>query len=250
MGPIVTLLTDFGLADSYVAEMKAAILSKATDIRLVDISHQVSPGDIRAARYLLGRAWRRFPAGTVHVVVVDPGVGSARRAIALHHQGQFFTGPDNGVLTAVLNDAEIVELPIPRDASPTFQGRDVFAPVAARLAKGEQLTGLGPGINEPVRLPLPVPRRENGVVEGEVIYVDRFGTLIANIPGDWVQGANAIEVAGKPVGALRRTFADVDSGAFVSFVGSDGLLEIAVRDGSAAKKLGVGVGAAVSVRAP
>lgn len=248
MRPIVTLLTDFGLADSYVAEMKAAILSEATDIRLVDISHQVPPGDIRAAQYLLGRAWRRFPVGTVHVVVVDPGVGSARRAIAVHHQGRFFTGPDNGVLTSVLNQAEVVELRIPRDASPTFQGRDVFAPAAARLAEGERLAGLGPGLANPVRVPMPAPRRENGVVEGEVVYVDRFGTLIANIPGDWVQGAKGIEVSGKPVGALRRTFADVDSGAFVGFVGSDGLLEIAVRDGSAARKLGVGVGADVRVR--
>ncbi|MBI2072767.1 MAG: SAM-dependent chlorinase/fluorinase [Gemmatimonadetes bacterium] len=248
MRPIVTLLTDFGLADSYVAEMKAAILSEATDIRLVDISHQVPPGDIRAAQYLLGRAWRRFPVGTVHVVVVDPGVGSARRAIALHHQGHFFTGPDNGVLTSVLNEAEVVELRIPRDASPTFQGRDVFAPAAARLAEEEPLAGLGPSLSHPVRLPVPTPRRENGVVEGEVIYVDRFGTLIANIPGDWVQGAKAIEVSGKPVGAPRRTFADVESGAFVGFVGSDGLLEIAVRDGSAARRLGVGVGAEVRVR--
>ncbi|MBI2537081.1 MAG: SAM-dependent chlorinase/fluorinase [Gemmatimonadetes bacterium] len=248
MRPIVTLLTDFGLADSYVAEMKAAILSEGTDIRLVDISHQVPPGDIRAAQYLLGRAWGRFPVGTVHVVVVDPGVGSARRAIAVHHQGHFFTGPDNGVLTPVLHDAEVVELRIPRDASPTFQGRDVFAPAAARLAEGERLAGLGPSLSHPVRLPVPTPRRENGVVEGEVIYVDRFGTLIANIPGDWVRGAKGIEVAGKPVGAPHRTFADVQSGAFVGFIGSDGLLEIAVRDGSAATKLGAGVGAEVRVR--
>lgn len=248
MRPIVTLLTDFGLADSYVAEMKAAILSEGTDIRLVDISHLVPPGDIPAAQYLLGRAWRRFPVGTVHVVVVDPGVGSARRAIAVHHHGHFFVAPDNGVLTQMLDDAEIVELRIPRDASATFHGRDVFAPAAARLAEGEPLGGLGPALAGPVRHPVPTPRRENGVVEGEVIYVDHFGTLIANIPGDWVRGATAIDVSGKPVGALRRTFADVESGAFVGFVGSDGLLEIAVRDGSAARRLGVGVGAEVRVR--
>ena len=248
MRPIVTLLTDFCLADSYVAEMKAAILSEATDIRLVDISHQVPPGDIRAAQYLLGRAWRRFPVGTVHTVVVDPGVGSARRAMAVHHHGHFFVGPDNGVLTAMLDDAEIVELRIPRDASPTFQGRDVFAPSAARLAEGERLAGLGPSLSNPVRLPAPAPRRESGVVEGEVIHVDGFGALISNIPGDWVQGAKGIEVSGKPVGALRRTYADVESGGLVGFVASDGLLQIAVRDGSAARKLGVGVGAEVRVQ--
>jgi len=248
MRPIVTLLSDFGLADSYVAEMKAAILSDSTDIRLVDISHEVPPGDIRAAQYLLGRAWRRFPVGTVHLVVVDPGVGSSRRAIALRQQGHFFTGPDNGVLSAVLNDAEVVELRIPRDASPTFQGRDVFAPAAARLAEGEPVAGLGPPLANPVRLPAPEPRRGNGLVEGEVIYVDRFGTLIVNIPGEWVQRSQGIEVAGKPAGAVRRTFADVEPGAFVGFVGSDGLLEIAVRDGSAARTLGAGVGAEVRVR--
>lgn len=248
MRPIVTLLTDFGLADSYVAEMKAAILSEATDIRLVDISHQVPPGDIRAAQYLLGRAWRRFPVGTVNVVVVDPGVGSARHALAVHHHGHFFTGPDNGVLTAVLDDSEVIELRIPREASPTFQGRDVFAPAAARLAEGERLAGLGPKLANPVRLPMPAARRENGVVEGEVIYVDRFGTLVANIPADLVRGGQAIEVSGKPVGELRRTYADVESGGVVGFVASDGLLQIAVRDGSAARKLGVGVGADVRVR--
>ena len=248
MGSIVTLLTDFGLADSYVAEMKAAVLSRAPDVQLVDISHDVPPGDIRAAQYLVGRAWHRFPAGTVHLVVVDPGVGSARRAIAVQRQGHFFTGPDNGVLTPVLGDAETVELRIPGDASPTFHGRDVFAPAAARLANGEPLAGLGPGIGNAARLPMPVPKRARGVVEGEVVYVDRFGTLITNIPGEWTPGAKGIEVAGKPVGPLRRTFADVQAGAFVGFVGSDGVLEIAVRDGSAARKLGVGVGAEVRVQ--
>jgi len=248
VGSIVTLLTDFGLADSYVAEMKAVILSKANDVRLVDISHQVSPGDLRAAQYLLGRTWRRFPAGTVHLVVVDPGVGSARRALAAHHDGHGFVGPDNGVFTQVLDHAEIAELPIPPEASATFHGRDVFAPAAARLVLGEPLPGLGPRLSNPIRLPAPAPRRDHGMVQGEVIYVDAFGTLIANIPGEWVPGAARIEVSGKPVGLLRRTFADVESGALVGFVGSDGLLEIAVRDGSAARKLEVGVGAEVRVR--
>ncbi len=248
MRPIVTLLTDFGLADTYVAEMKAAILSEAADIRLVDLSHQVPPGDIHAAQYLLGRAWRRFPVGTVHLVVVDPGVGSARRAMAVHHAGHFFVGPDNGVFTAVLDDAELAELRIPRGAAPTFQGRDVFAPAAAHLAEGEPFQVLGPKLSNPVRLPLPEPRRQDGTVQGEVIYVDRFGTLIANVPGDWIPGAQAIEVSGKGVGALRRTYADVESGGFVGFVGSDGLLQIAVRDGSAGQRLGAGVGTRVTVR--
>lgn len=247
MRPIVTLLTDFGLADSYVAEMKAAILSEGTDIRLVDISHLVPPGDIRAAQYLIRRSWPRFPVGTVHVVVVDPGVGSGRRAVAVRYQGHFFVGPDNGVFTPVLDGAEVVELRIPREASPTFHGRDVFAPAAARLAEGEPFQVLGPAAPAPVRVPMPEPRRRAGEVGGEVIYVDRFGTLISNIPGAWLEGASAVHVAGRLIGPLHRTFADVETGSLVAFVGSDGMLEIAVRDGSARERLGAGVGAAVRV---
>lgn len=248
MRPIVTLLTDFGLADTYVAEMKAAILTEGTDIRLVDLSHQVPPGDLRSAQYLLGRAWRHFPVGTVHLVVVDPGVGSPRRAMAVCHAGQFFVGPDNGVFTSVLDGSELLELRIPRGASPTFHGRDVFAPAAAHLAEGEPFGVLGPRLSHPVRLPSPVPCRENGVVVGEVIYVDRFGTLIANIPEELAAGGQSVEVAGKPAGALKRTYADVESGRLVAVIGSEGLLQVAMRDGSAAIKLGVGVGAEVTVR--
>jgi len=246
MRPIVTLLTDFGLADTYVAEMKAAILTEAADIRLVDLSHDVPPGDIRAAQYLLGRAWGRFPLGTVHMVIVDPGVGSGRRAMAVHHAGHYFVGPDNGVFTAVLDGSELLELRIPRRSAPTFQGRDVFAPAAAHLAQGESFKVLGPALANPVRVPLPTARKENGVVEGEVIHVDRFGTLVANIPGELVPGGR-IEVAGKPAGEVLRTFADVESGGVVGFVGSEGLLQVGVRDGSAATKLGAGVGAEVRV---
>jgi S-adenosylmethionine hydrolase len=244
--PIITLLTDFGLIDSYVGELKAAILG-GVDVQLVDISHQVRAGDIRGAQYLLGRTWRRFPVGTVHLAVVDPGVGSARRAIAVRSHGHFFVGPDNGLFTAVLDGADVVELRVPRDASPTFHGRDVFAPVAARLAEGEPFQVLGATVKEALRSPLPAPRRQGGAVEGEVIYVDGFGTLITNIPGDWIAGARAIEVTGRSVGRLRRTFADVAPGASVAYVGSGGTLEVALRDGSAAEKLGLGVGATVVV---
>ncbi len=249
MRPIVTLLTDFGLSDSYVSELKAAILGEV-DVHLVDISHQVPPGDVRAAQYLLGRTWRRFPVGTVHLAVVDPGVGSARRAIAVRSHGHFFVGPDNGLFTAVLEGAEVVELRLPRDASPTFHGRDVFAPVAARLAEGEPFQVLGPTVKDAICSPLPASRRQGrgGAVEGEVIYVDRFGTLVTNIPGDWIAGARGIEVAGRAVGPLRRTFSDVEPGASVAFVGSGGMLEVAVRNGSAGEKLGAGVGAAVVVK--
>jgi S-adenosylmethionine hydrolase len=247
MRPIITLLTDFGLADSYVAEMKAAIYAEATEIRIVDLSHLIPLGDIPAAQYLLGRAWRRFPRGTVHVVVVDPGVGSSRRAIAVHHHGQFFVGPDNGVFSPVLDGADVVELRVGPDASPTFQGRDVFAPAAARLALGEPFGVLGPAITDALCSPPCIPQLRDGVVDGVVVHVDRFGTLVSNIAGDMVAGATAVEVEDTDVGPLKRTFADVARGDPVAYVGSGGMLEVAVRDGSATEKLGVGVGTRVTV---
>ena len=248
MRPIITLLTDFGLADTYVAELKAAIYSEGTEIRIVDLSHLVPPGDIPTAQYLLGRAWHRFPRGTVHVVVVDPGVGSARRAIAVHHHGQFFVGPDNGGFSPVLDEADVVELRVGPEASATFHGRDVFAPAAARLALGEPFGVLGPGVKDPIRSPVPAPAARDGNVEGVVVHVDHFGTLVTNVAGDTVAGATAITVAGTAVGPLKRTFADVAPGEPVAYVGSDGMLEVAVRDGSAADRLEAGVGAKLTVR--
>lgn len=243
---IVTLLTDFGLADSYVAEVKAGILSVAVDAHLVDVSHLVSPGCIVAAQFLLARSWHRFPIGTVHVVVVDPGVGSERRALAAGSRGHFFVGPDNGVLSEIFDTATTVELTVPRDAAPSFHGRDVFAPAAARLAAGAALETLGPPVRDPVRSRLPSPREEEGVWWGEVVHVDRFGTLITNLPGAVVRGGS-ISV-GPTMVPLARTFSDVESGGVVAFVGSGGTLEVAVRDGAAAAVLGVGVGASVRTR--
>ncbi|HET6837122.1 MAG TPA: SAM-dependent chlorinase/fluorinase, partial [Gemmatimonadales bacterium] len=135
---IITLLTDFGTSDSYVAELKGVLLNRAPGIVLVDVSHDVPPGDIRSAAYILGRTWHRFPADTVHLAVVDPGVGTSRAALAIRAHQQYFVAPDNGILTPVLRDAEVeaVMLPLPTTAAPTFHGRDVFAPAAAELARG------------------------------------------------------------------------------------------------------------------
>ena len=244
---LITLLTDFGLADSYVAEVKAVLLSRAPPpgATLVDISHQVQPGDLRAAQYLLARAWHRFPAGTVHLAVVDPGVGTARRALAAEAAGHRFVAPDNGLLSFLPAGARFVSLPIPPDAAPTFHARDVFAPAAAALAGGARLEALGAPITDAYRSPVPSPRGDGVGVVGEVLYVDRFGTLISNIPGGQVEPGVRIRVAGTDVGGLRRTFGDVERGTLVAFVGSGGTVEIAVRDGSAARLLGVGVGAEV-----
>lgn len=241
---LITLLTDFGLSDSYVAEVKAVLLSRAPGAVLVDVTHQVPPGDVRAGQFLLARAWHRFPPGTVHFAVVDPGVGTARRALAAAAGGHLFVAPDNGLLS-FLEKPRFVSVAIPADAAPTFHGRDVFAPAAAALASGKRLEELGSSITDPTISHLPSPHHDGTAVMGEVLYVDRFGTLISNIPGPDVEPGVRIRVAGTDVGALRRTFGDVERGTLVAFVGSGGTVEVAVRDGSAARLLGVGVGAEV-----
>jgi S-adenosylmethionine hydrolase len=245
MATLITLLTDFGAADSYVGEVKGVLLSQVHGVVLVDVTHQIPPGDVRAGQYVLSRVWHRFPQGTVHLAVIDPGVGTARRALAAQAAGQFFVAPDNGLLSFLPADAHFVALPTPADASPTFHARDVFAPAAGQLALGAALTHVGQAITDPHLSPLPSPHHDGAAVVGEVIYVDRFGTLISNIPGGQVEPGIRIRVAGTEIGALARTFGDVPRGQLVAFVGSGGTVEIAVRDGSAARLLGVGVGAEV-----
>ncbi|HKV72004.1 MAG TPA: SAM-dependent chlorinase/fluorinase [Gemmatimonadales bacterium] len=245
MSSFITLLTDYGVTDSYVAEVKGVLLTAVPDATLIDVTHQVPPGDVRAAQFLFARSWRRFPEGTVHLVVVDPGVGTARRALAAEAAGHFFVAPDNGLLTSLPEDAEFVSLPVPPSAAPTFHGRDVFAPAAARLAMGVSLDELGDLIDDVHRSPLPEPRADGVALLGEVIYVDRFGTLVSNIRAEDVEAGVRITVEGKDVGSLRRTFGDVEPGQLVAYMGSGGEVEIAVRGGSAARLLGVGVRAEV-----
>jgi S-adenosyl-L-methionine hydrolase (adenosine-forming) len=247
MPPLITLLTDFGTADNYVAEVKGVLLSMALGATLVDLTHQIPPGNIRAAQYVLARTWPRFPDGTVHLVVVDPGVGTDRRALAAEAAGHYFVAPDNGVLSPLPADARYVVLPVPPGAAPTFHARDLFAPAAAALANGTALTHLGRLVADPVRDPLPAATLDGLTLVGEVIYVDRFGSLITNIPGANVQPGSRVRVAGTEVGTLSRTYADVGRGQLVAYVGSGGTVEVAVRDGSAARLLGVGVGAEVRV---
>ena len=242
---IITLMTDFGTADSYGAEIKGVLLSRTPGVTIVDISHQIAPGDVQSGQYLLSRAWKTFPEGTVHLAVVDPGVGTERRAIAAEHAGHRFVAPDNGLLSFLPQDGRFVSLPIPPRAAPTFHGRDVFAPAAAALASGKRPHELGSLITDPYISPLPSPHHDGTAVIGEVIYVDRFGTLVSNIAPSAVEPGVRIHVGGVDVGSLRRTFADAARGALVAFTGSGGTVEIAVRDGSAARLLGVGVGAEV-----
>jgi len=247
---IITLLTDYGTADSYVAEVKAVLLAAAPGVLLVDVTHEVPPGAVRAGQYLLARSWHRFPGGTVHLVVVDPGVGSERRALAAECDGHRFVAPDNGLLSVLPAGARFVALAVGPQVAATFHGRDVFAPAAARLATGWSLAALGPAVTDAYRSPLPTPSQQRGGVEGEVIYVDRFGNLITNIPGDLIPRRATVLAGTTDVGVLRRTFADVASGEPVAYVGSGGTVEIALRDGSAARGLGIGAGASVRAAAP
>ncbi len=248
--PPITLLTDFGTADGYVAEMKGVLSTLAPTVPLLDLSHDIPPQDITAARLALARCWRRFPVGTVHLVVVDPGVGTSRAALAVASEGRFLVGPDNGVLSPALFalDAQVVQLVVPDSASPTFHGRDVFAPTAARLATGTPLDELGERLLHPVRLRTPAPRRDaNGALHGEVLTIDRFGNAITNLmpapgahPHHVTVGMHALRVV--------RTYADAESGEAVALVGSSGWLELAVRDGHAAASLGLRRGDRVEAR--
>jgi S-adenosylmethionine hydrolase len=244
MSPIVTLLTDFGTADGYVGEMKGVLAEAAPGVSLVDVAHDVAPHDVDAARLAVARYWRRFPPGTVHLVVVDPGVGSARAALAVASEGRFLVGPDNGVLSPALlhPDAAAVRLPVPAGASPTFHGRDLFAPAAAALARGVAMESLGAPAEEPLVRRTPEPtRRDDGTIRGIVITIDRFGNAVTNL---MARRGGAVIVAGRTV-PLGRTYADAASGAPLALVGSSGLVEIAVRDGSAAVQLGLGRGSEV-----
>jgi len=242
---IVTLLTDFGTADSYVAEMKGVLATYAPSATLVDITHDVSPGDVRAAQYILSRTWMFYPEGTVFVAVVDAGVGTDRRVLGATRFGRYFLAPDNGLLSFLSMNASFLSIPVLPEAAPTFHGRDVFAPAAGVLANGGSFESLGTAITDPVQLPLPIPTTDGDAVLGEVVYVDRFGTLISNITPNALKDGATIHVGDVDVGPLRRTFADVAPGELVAFTGSGGTVEIAVRDGSAMRTLGLGVGAKV-----
>jgi len=248
---VITLLTDFGTTDSYVAEVKGVLLRAIPGATVVDVTHGISPGDVRAAAYVLGRAWRQFPEGTVHLAVVDPGVGSLRAALAMRAHGHYFVGPDNGLFSEILRDAEveIVTLAEVDEAAPTFHGRDIFAPAAAALASGTSLHVLGtPFAGIPERLSTREPYHEGKTLIGEIVYIDRFGTLVTSFTPENLPDYATIEVEGVEVGKLRRTYADVPTGGLLAYVGSGGQVEIGVRDGSASRRLGIGVGGKVRGR--
>ena len=233
---VIALLTDFGTADGYVAEMKGVLLSRSPGVNIVDVSHDIPPQDIEAARLSLARYWRRFPKGTVHIVVVDPGVGSERAALAVESGGHFLVGPDNGVLSPALfaPDAQVVSLPIPQNASFTFHGRDVFAPAAASIAAGTPVNELGEYWPSPVRKrTAEAAKRSDGAIVGEVLTIDRFGNALTNL----VTRVGGSVLVNDQLLPIVRTYADVNIGEMVALVGSSGFIEIAVRNGNASARL-------------
>ncbi|MEA3337554.1 MAG: SAM-dependent chlorinase/fluorinase [Chloroflexota bacterium] len=259
---IITLTTDFGVVDSYVAMMKGVILGIAPSTRLVDITHEIAAQNVRQAAYVVQSVIPYFPRGTIHIVVVDPGVGSTRRPIAIRIPAGVLVGPDNGVFSYPLaaegqagsNTVSAIQLDrhdywLP-EVSQTFHGRDIFAPVGAHLAAGVSFTDLGTPIGDLVRFPVSKPRRLlDGAIKGAIIYSDHFGNLISNIPGDWLGDSQwTIHIAGKTLVGPDATYAAVGRAALLSLVGSGGLLEVAVRDGSAARHLDVGAGEPIELR--
>ena len=259
MRPVIALLTDFGTRDHYAGTMKGVMLGICPDATLVDITHDVPPHDVLAGSLELAAAFKYFPSGTIFTIVVDPGVGSARRAIAAETAEYRFVAPDNGVLTLALREApakKVVELTERRYARPTvsktFEGRDRFAPAAAWLAKGIQLSALGRPLGEIHRLDVPAPEVGEHQITGVVLRVDRFGNLVTNIDRKLVErlaqgGSVAIDVAGRRVERLVATYAELPPDGVGALFGSTDHLELAAPSASAADRLGLSRGAAVVV---
>ncbi len=250
----ITLLTDFGTTDPYVAAMKGVALSVNPEVRLVDITHEVTPHDVTQAAYVLASTFRCFPQGTVHVAVVDPGVGSERRILGAELEGHVFLAPDNGLLSLVWGEtgpSRLVSVTntayFRHPVSMTFHGRDVFAPVAAHLTLGVDLGEMGKPVDDPVRLEMARMRTGENLIEGKIVHVDRFGNLVTNIPRSEVRrlaagepGALRVEVGDAEIRGLSRTYAEAAVGELLALFGSTDMLEISANCGSAADLLGIG----------
>lgn len=258
--PAVGLTTDFGYRDPWVASMKGVILSIAPGCTIHDLSHGIAPQNLLQGALFLATAIPHFPAGTIHVAVVDPGVGTTRRPVIARCANQTIVFPDNGLLTLLershpVEDAVVIENPAFMAASPsaTFHGRDVFAPAAAYLALGTPLVDFGPEAGPLVKIPVPeAALDQQGQLHGEIIHVDRFGNCVTNIGRDMVPGEAhyRVQVAGTTLPAILRTYADVSPGNLLALFGSSGYLEIAVSMDSAARMLGLDPGTPVTLYRP
>jgi S-adenosyl-L-methionine hydrolase (adenosine-forming) len=252
---IITLTTDFGAKDGYVAQMKGVILGICPQARLVDVTHDIQPYSLIGGALVLKGVNRYFREGTIHVGVVDPGVGSARRCIALKMDNRFFVGPDNGLFSLIFESApewearEITNpaclLPTPH---PTFHGRDIFAPTAAHLCAGKPFDSVGPLIDDPVSLGLPGALHTPDGIHGEIIYIDRFGNLTSNIPAEMLtRNVRSVEAGNARIAGIHRFFGEVPEGEPVALINSFGFLEIAVNKRDAARELALGTGEPVKV---
>ncbi|HEV2856705.1 MAG TPA: SAM-dependent chlorinase/fluorinase [Thermoanaerobaculia bacterium] len=250
---ILTLLTDFGTTDYYAAAVKGTVLRLAPGTTLVDVSHEVPPGDVETAAFLLAAAAPSFPEGTVHLAVVDPGVGSERRILAVRTATAWFVAPDNGLLTPVLDGAVSVWsversglfLPSPGQ---TFHGRDRFAPVAAWLLRGEPGDALGPEIEDPKRLALSKPQRKSSGLAGRIVHIDQYGNLITDIPTAWLPpGSCRVEIAGRSVTRRASHYAEIPAGEAALIPGSLGTVELSLNGDDLARHWGVLRGAKVDI---
>jgi S-adenosyl-L-methionine hydrolase (adenosine-forming) len=260
--PIVTFVSDFGRDDWFVGVVHGSIAARCPSARVIDLAHDVPPGDVERAAFIVEAAAPDFPAGTVHLVVVDPGVGTARRALGVSASGHFHVGPDNGVLDWALGlaGAEARSLEEPRyfrhPVSRTFHGRDVFGPVAGHLAGGAAFSSVGPIVKDPVRLSAHGPVFEDGALRGRVVFVDRFGNAITDLTVEALTTAfprvaeSSLEVRfhSKKLSGVTRSYGDAPLGTLVAILGSSGRLELAEVGGSAASRWGLGVGDRVAVQ--
>jgi len=259
--PIITFTSDFGLSDWFVGVVHGVIHGLCPEARVVDLTHDIPPGHVARAAFVLEAAARDFPAGAVHLAVVDPGVGTDRRALVVEAHGQAFVGPDNGLLEWALGDpdARVHAATEPRffrqPVSRTFHARDVFAPVAARLACGAPIAGFGARIADPVRLARELPHRVEGRLVGRVMFVDHFGNALTNLTEDDLAaafpgaGEARLEVAvgSRVFRGLARAYRDARAGTLLAILGSSGRIEIAQVSGDASTRLGLGEGDEVSV---
>jgi S-adenosylmethionine hydrolase len=256
--PVITLTTDFGLSDHYAGTMKGVILGIAPGAQIVDVTHEVAPFEILDGAYTIAQAYRYFPKRTVHVIVVDPGVGTERRPILAEAAGQYFIAPDNGILTMIYerekHKVRVIqnERFFLKDQSRTFHGRDIFAPSAAWLARGTRPSAFGHLIRDYVQLGLLKPQRMGKRIwSGTVLKADRFGNLITNFPIDEFPDIRArafeMQVGLRLVDRLCSNYAQAAPGELFAIVGSSGYIEVSVNQGSAAKQLGAGAGAPVEL---
>jgi S-adenosyl-L-methionine hydrolase (adenosine-forming) len=258
--PLITLTTDYGTSDHLVGVMKGVILSINPEVNIVDITHDVIAHDVLDGALTIGKAYRYFPSKTIHVVVVDPGVGTERRPILVASDQHYFVAPDNGVMSSVYDQTEALyawhitsEHYFRHPVSNTFHGRDIFAPVAAWLSKNWQTASFGEAITDFVRFAIPKPKANGKAIKGSVLKVDRFGNLMTNVrPEDAPalvaeNGAFVIKVGNAEVKKMVQTFAQGEGKEAFGLIGSSGYLEICVNKGNAAKALGAGRGAEVTV---